>query len=141
MKLRVGGFGRADDHGFRDVIDDAARAAGVDDATMLLHMSHFIEALADRVSRGSVVTIPGFGKFAACYLFRNKSGKRMRPKFAAHAGFRHQVMLCAPVSTKGNDALTTYRHKHGYDGAFPTARPFKSMAQIRTEIAAQMAKD
>lgn len=149
MKLRVRGFNRvevnapASGQGFRDVIDDAARAAGVDDVTMLRHMSYFVEALADRVARGSIVTIPGFGKIAACYLARpgHHAGKRMRPKFVAHAGFRHQVVLCAPVSTKGNDALSKYHSKHAYDSAQLTSRPFKAMQKIRDDIKAQMAED
>lgn len=141
MKLRLRGFKSADGQGFKEVIEDAARNAGLSDDQMLLYMSHFIEALADRVSRGSIVTIPGFGKLAACYTFHHKSGRRMRPRFVAHAGLRHQVSLCAPISSKGNHALGAYAGKNSYDNASLTSRPFKAMEKIRDDIRAQMAQD
>ena len=138
MKIRLA---NVRDHGLGDVIDTAARNAGVTDDQMAFYMSHFIETLADHVARGGVVTIPGFGKFASCLIYQPRSGRKMRPRFAPHAGWRHQVALCAPVSTRGNDALAKWGHKHNSVNFKVTSRPFKAMQEIRATIKAQMAGD
>lgn len=136
MKIRLA---NVKDQALGEVIDTAARNAGVTDDQMALYMSHFVEALADHVARGGIVTIPGFGKFAACLIHHPRSGRKMRPRFSPHAGWRHQVSLCAPVSTRGNAALLKWGTKHCSDNVKLTSRPFKAMQEIRATIRAQMA--
>jgi len=137
MKIRLANI---KDQDLGEVIDTAARNAGITDDQMALYMSYFVEALADRVARGGIVTIPGFGKFAACLIHHPRTGRKMRPRFAAHAGWRHQVVLCAPVSTRGNAAMEVWGRTH-IGNHSPTSRPFKAMEQIRASIRAQMAEE
>lgn len=140
MNIRLPYFKHpAESAGINAVIENSARAAGIREDQMAIYMTHFFEALADEVSRGAIVSVPGFGKFAACLVKHPRTTARMRPRFSAHRGFRHQTVLCAPFSTKGNRALKIHEGNHCSDNDRKRSRPFIEMERVRACIRNQMA--
>lgn len=142
MKIKLPNLTREHAAGLEAVIESAAREAGVSDHEMLRISTHFLEALADEMSRGKIITIPGFGKFAAVYIkhFRARAGV-MRARFSPAAPLMNQVRLCCPITTKGNRALKVHEKNHHNASAAPSARPFAAFENIRRSIAAQMSED
>lgn len=142
MKIKLSGMSGKHGAAFADVIDRAAREAGVSDDQMLFYMSHFIEALADDVARGHIVTVPGFGKFAACYFKHHRNQPHsMQPRFSPAVGFVQQTKLCAPVSTAGNTALKYHKINHHLSTRRISARVMTATEGIRESIRRQMAQD
>lgn len=142
MKIRIPGMTGAHGAAFAEVIDRTARESGMSDDQVLLCMSHFIEALADDVARGRIVTVPGLGKFAACLVQHHRNRPRsMQPRFSPSVGFMQQTRLCAPVSTAGNKALKYHKYNHHLSTRRLTARPASAAEGIRESIRRQMAQD
>jgi hypothetical protein len=139
MKIRIPTLTREHAAGLEAVIEDAARAAGISDHEMLRITTHLFDAMADNMSRGTIITVPGFGKFAAVYIkhFRKRAGL-MRARFSPSASLVNQVRLCCPISTKGNRALKSHEKNHHNVSAAPSARPIGATEHIRRSIAAQM---
>lgn len=142
MKIKVTGLYGKDRDAFASVIDRAARESGMTDDQVLLCLTHIFESIADHVSRGGILTIPGFGKFAAVFIkhYRNRPPS-MLPRFSPSVGFLQQTRLCAPQSTRGNTALQYHKSNHHLSTRRPSARVLNAAASIRDSIRAQMAAD
>jgi len=127
-----------------DVIDFAARRSGLDDYRVTRVLTFLLEGIADQVSLGRTVRLPGFGVFAAFLDERrqyrgHRSGPVCHPKFSASKGFRAQVMSTAPCSRTGKSELATHRRNHSVSPhRYSTRRVFTSMGFIREEIARQL---
>lgn len=142
MKIRIRNLTRHDAEGLATVIEDSARAAGIGDHEMLRISTHLFEALADHISRGRIIAIPGFGKFAAVYIkhFRCRAGV-MRARFSPSAPLMNLVRICCPMSTRGNKVLKTHEKNHHNVSAAPRARPDNAFQSIRHSIKVQMGQD
>jgi hypothetical protein len=89
-------------------------------------MTYFLEAVADRVSLGHVVRIPGFGVFGPWLWESKHDGKQsVYPRFVAARPFRLQVRsICDPPKAK-NDVLARFQRSH-----HPSSRPDKVTSQV-----------
>lgn len=126
-------------------IETTARETGYDEHAVLIIMSRFWEALADEVSKGREVRIPGFGMFAPT-LIQNRGGAgnprggdptpRCKPTFAPTSAFRQQVAYGAPPSKLGNHAVKNYNRNHMRrdDGG----RVFTAQQKLREKIEASL---
>ena len=117
-------------------IEQASLETGVSQHTVALVMSHFLERLADEVSLGRVVRIPGFGMFAAKYY---PGSSTMSPKFSASRGFRVQVSETAPHTLEGSRALENHGRLRSTKSK--QQRVYTAQAFFRDRIKAQIAED
>jgi nucleoid DNA-binding protein len=128
------------------VIQFVATRHGCSTYEVGLMMTSFFESLADEVSQGKAVTLPGFGKFAAvlierkCDLARDPT-PRCKPDFSPSVGFIQQVRTCAPPTPAGKRKLDRHRRRnHPSSRAGKSAsRVFASSAAAREAIEAQLA--
>lgn len=128
------------------VIESVAARHGCSTYEVGLMMSSFFEFLADEVSQGNVVTLPGFGQFAAvlmerkCDLARDPT-PRCKPEFSPSVGFIQQVRTCAPATRASKRKLDRHRRRnHPSSRAGKSAsRVFASSAAARQAIEAQLA--
>lgn len=126
-------------------LDQAAVETGYDTVAVTLIMSSFLEALADEVSMGRGVLIPGFGRFApeplpGRYLKTSRDNTpRCRPMFAASRGFRNQVRLgvAAPADV---EVKRHYRFEknHSDRNRGKGQRVWSSQQALREQIHAQL---
>jgi nucleoid DNA-binding protein len=117
-------------------LEQASRETGVSQHTVALVMSHFLERLADEVSLGRVVRIPGFGMFAPKYYPGSES---IAPKFSASRGFRVQVSETAPHTMEGARALEN--HARLRSSASKQQRVYTAQAFFRDRIKKQIAEN
>jgi nucleoid DNA-binding protein len=117
-------------------IAHAARETGVSEHTTALVVSYFLERLADEVSLGRVVRIPGFGIFAAKHY---KGADVMAPRFSAARPFRLQVRHGAPKTDFGSEALRRHTHQTG-SSKRSSMRVFTAQAAYRDRIREQIAQ-
>jgi hypothetical protein len=116
-------------------IRHAAQENGVSEFVVARVMADFLTQLAEEVSTGNVVSIPGFGKFGAIPV----EPKRPRPNgqpfvvprlYPARA-FRNEcdATCSVPRARKNVDALRGYaRHQH------PTSRPERAHSRVFTAM-------
>ncbi len=97
-------------------IDSAAGHAHLSSERFLIALTHWIEAVANEVCVGHTVPIPGLGKIAPVLEERKARLARYNqgfpysvPQLVFSPGFRAQVKLTAPCSTKGKKSLNVYR--------------------------------
>ncbi len=125
-------------------LDRVADRTGMDVALAAMAMSHFLDALADEITRGNCVVIPGFGLFSpqavpARYLKTSKNSMpRCRPHFSAARGFRAQVAFGAPPSAVNAKQHRRHELNHGGWHRKAGARVFTAMQAFRDQIAAQL---
>ncbi|RLE15990.1 MAG: hypothetical protein DRJ50_15500 [Actinobacteria bacterium] len=131
----------------QEALDLAASQAGISQHTAAMMMTYFFEGIANEVTKGHIVRIPGFGVFAPVlderkqYLAR-RGGPKCLPRFSAAKGFRMQVMLTAPASRAGKVALATHRSNHRCSqNRYTTSRVFASMKAMRDQISLQLCVD
>lgn len=131
----------------KDIIDFAADRTGLDDYRVSKVLSYLLEGIADQVSLGRTVRLPGFGVFAP-YLDDRPAYRARRvgpvciPKFSPARGFRAQVMLSAPANDAGKRDLETHRRNHSVsERRYSSRRVFMSMKQFRDDIARQLGED
>lgn len=129
----------------QSVIKSTAQETGLDQHTVAIAMSWFLEGIADEVSMGRVVRIPGFGVWAP-WLVRHPAALARDPsprctvKFSPSRCFAQQVRWSAPASAAGTRALTRHRRSHSV-GSKPdraSARTWTAMRAFRASIEAQM---
>ena len=127
-------------------IEKTARETGYSEHTVLNMMSTFWEALADEVTRGHEVRIPGFGMFAPVLIsakgvkgnpMGNDPTRRCKPMFAPTRAFRQQVAFGAPPSLNGRHAMDNYHRNH--TGKDDGARVFTAQQSLRDKIERQLA--
>ena len=131
----------------RDIIDFTAERTGLDDYRISKVLSYLLEGVADQVSLGKTVRLPGFGVFAP-YLDERSAYQARRvgpvciPKFSPARGFRAQVMLSAPANDAGKRDLEAHRRNHSVSvRRYSSRRVFTSMKQFRDDITRQLGED
>lgn len=119
-------------------IEKAAVNSGVSEELTVLVMTHFLESIADEVTKGRAVTIPGFGMFVQ--VVRRWMGKSLyRPGFLPAVPFRNQVKF----GTRPLEDVTLQKrrfcknHARGGDNG---SRTFDVMKTIRDRVTAQLRK-
>lgn len=124
-------------------IDDAAGSARISSEKALVFLTHWIENVADEVCVGKPVPIPGLGKIAPWLEERPVRTKRYNqgfpysvPVFVPSPGFRRQVKLMAPCSTKGKKSLNMYRRNNS--GPNGKTLVHTTTAKIREAVARQL---
>ena len=97
----------------QEAIGVAADASGVHPALVAVIVSHVLEEIAEEVSRGTVVRIPGFGMFATkTYPPAYNGLGRAIPAFSASRGFRNLTNLQSSRSSANDKALRSHRANH-----------------------------
>ncbi len=131
---------REDVQTLKDAICHAADQTGTSEWKVAIIISHFFESVADKVSAGNVVTMPGFGLFSAYLYEREGQPSRVQPRFIAARPFRNQVNVCCPHWLAKNHKIESYRKSH-----HPSSRPDKShsttfgaMRAFRQQLEAQV---
>ncbi|MFN3242966.1 MAG: HU family DNA-binding protein [Planctomycetota bacterium] len=130
----------------QDAIDFAAERTACDSVAVAQVMSLFFEAIADEVSRGKVVRIPGFGIFAPVAV--SERDRRMsrdltprcKPAFSPSRGFRQQVRYGAPPNASGAERLKRFDKNHSSTKGRGAPRVWAAMEAMRDQIDAQLAR-
>lgn len=131
----------------QDIIDFIALETGIDTYRASRMVSFFLEGIADQLSMGKTVRLPGFGIFAPFLDDRpqyctRRPGPVCLPKFSAAKGFRAQVMTSAPANQAGKRDLENHRRSHSVsEENYSARRVFQSMAYFRRDIARQLGDD
>lgn len=146
MLVKIPMFPKAEDaKPLERCIEHASRKTGVDHYTAVLFMTHFLDQVADEVSKGRTVSIPGFGLFAAVWRrIQLPQGlvERMLPRFSPSRGFRNQVELTCPMDMHGSGTRKFHRHKSNQrtlgGSRSRSDRVFTAMENIRESISKQL---
>lgn len=141
MHIKIPHFPKAEDaRPLESCIEYACARTGVDHYTAVLFMTHFLDQLADEVTRGRTVSIPGFGMFAP-YL-RKPLGKDnvMVPRFSPSRGFREQVKWGSVPKLDGTRKFKNHQKNNApaSQSRRGSMRVFTAMEAIRQAISAQM---
>lgn len=128
---------------FIRTVDNAAGHANISSERFLIALTYWFEEVANEVCVGNPVPLLGFGELVPWLEERPIKCKRYNqgfpysiPKFAASPGFRAQVKLMAPCSTKGKRSLKNYRcNRSGPNGK---TLVHTTGAKIREDIARQL---
>lgn len=128
----------------RRMIELAADRSGIDQYKVAEVMTWWLEQLADEVSKGRAVQIPGFGAFFPVpdkKPVRRDGVRRCRVRFHAAVGFQQQVKLGAPPQDGIARRYLTYRKNHsaGDNVSGHNSRVFTALAAFRASIAQQLA--
>ncbi len=132
----------ADRESLQRCIDLAADRSGVGADGVVRVMSLFLEAIADEMTKGRAVRVPGFGIFVPAPIperHRRASRNltpRCKPVFSPSRGLRAQVALGVGPRPENIRALT--RHRANHSSSTGTERVFSAMAALRQQVAAQI---
>lgn len=126
------------------VIETTAANTGLDEYKVAEAMTWFLESLADEVTRGRMVQIPGFGAFFPVpdAVAANRSRvRRCRVRFHPAVGFQQQVKHGSPPQETIARKYRNYRcnHSAGDSSSGHHSRVFTSMKYFRDEISRQLA--
>lgn len=126
------------------VVAMSAAKSGYDEYTVAMVFSWCLQQIADEVSKGRAVQLPGFGAFFPLPDKRPRYRdhvRRCRVRFHASVGFQQQVKLCAPPQDTIERKWRIYRTNHsaGDRVAGHGSRVFTSMDAFRQSISAQFA--
>ena len=145
--VRIPFLSRSEDgQALQRCIDHAAERSALDSVAVAQVMSLFLEAIADEVSRGKIVRLPGFGMFApeAIPERHRKMSRdptpRCKPVFVPSRGFRAQVGAGALTSSTRELRLKRYRKNHSSAQGRGAPRVFMAMEAMRQQIDAQLAQ-
>ena len=129
----------------RRIVQHTAEKTGLSPQHVSVLASHFWEALADEVSKGRAVTLPGFGLFApVARTFRPRGEEHLVTssaiRFSAARGFREQVRSCAPPSASGRRRYRRHMRNHALGGPESRCgeRTFTAARAFRNAIARQI---
>ena len=117
MKARIPFLRRGEEHDtLIRTIDNAAGRANLSSERFLKALTYWFEEVANEVCVGKPVPIPSIGKIAPVLEERkvrlaryNQGFPYSVPQLVFSPGFRAQVKLMAPISTKGKESLDRYR--------------------------------
>jgi nucleoid DNA-binding protein len=125
-------------------LDLAAERSGVGADGVVRVMTLFLEAIADELTKGRAVRIPGFGVFVPTpvperhlRMSRDKT-PRCKPSFSPSRGLRAQVALGAGPNPENVRILK--RHRSNHANSTGTRRVFSAMQALRQQVAAQLGR-
>lgn len=143
--VRIPFLGKAADReSLRMCLDLAAERSGVGADGVVQVMSLFFEAIADELTKGRCVRIPGFGMFVPAPIpERHRRASRdltprCKPVFSPSRGLRAQVAL--GVGPKPENLRMLKRHRSNHSNATGSQRVFSAMAALRQQVAAQLGR-
>ena len=113
-----------------EVIEESSANAAMTFSQMAVAMSFFIEALADKVASGKVVSIPGFGQFAPWATESWQGEHYVAPRFQSALGFRNLVKVGCLVCKACNVTSENYRRNHTLEHSKPVTSDRTFMAQL-----------
>jgi nucleoid DNA-binding protein len=131
----------------KDVLLRTASECGYTHYEVARVMTFFLEHLADEVTAGKVVRIPGFGAFGA-WLIETASAlardprPRCRPVFSPARGFQEQVRYAAPPNRGPKERLMRHRRNHApathrdrsHSRVFTSMDAFRRMLSVEAGI-------
>ena len=134
----------ADRESLARCLDISAERSGVGADGVVQVISLFFEAVADELTRGRVVRVPGFGIFVPAPIpekHRRMSrdlSPRCKPSFSPSRGLRAQVAL--GVGPRPENIRALARHRSNHANATGTSRVFSAMQALRQQVAAQLGR-
>ncbi len=145
MMVKLPFLGKAADReSLRRCLDLAAERSGVGADGVVRVMSQFLEAIADELTKGRCVRIPGFGVFVPApiperhrRMSRNTSA-RCKPVFSPSRGLRAQVAM--GLGPRPENLRILKRHRSNHSNATGSQRVFTAMAALRQQVAAQLGR-
>jgi len=134
----------ADRASLQRCLDMSAERSGVGADGVVRVMTLFLEAIADELTRGRAVRIPGFGVFVPAPIperhrraSRNPT-PRCKPVFSPCRGLRAQVAL--GLGPQPENIRILKRHRSNHSDATGTRRVFSAMQALRQQVAAQLGR-
>jgi nucleoid DNA-binding protein len=145
VMVRIPFLGKAADReSLRRCLDLAAERSGVGADAAVRVMSLFFEAVADELTKGRAVRIPGWGLYIPAPIperhrraSRNPT-PRCKPVFSPSRGLRAQVAL--GVGPRPENVRMLKRHRSNHADATGTRRVFTAMQALRQQVAAQLGR-
>lgn len=134
----------ADRESLQRCIDLAADRSGVGADGVVRVMTLFLEAVADELTRGRAVRIPGFGVFVPAPIsekhrkMSRDMTPRCRPAFSPSRGLRAQVAL--GVGPRPENIRILRRHRSNHSNSTSSRRVFSAMRALRDQVAAQLGR-
>ena len=129
----------------RRIVQQAAARSGLSPQHVAIILSHGLEGIADEVSKGRVVTLPGFGAIFPVTRTTRARGTRTKVtqtvvRFSAARGFREQVRHGAPPSETGRRRYVRHMRNHALGGPEGrcSERTFTAARAFRDAIASQL---
>lgn len=129
----------------RRVVQHTAAQTGLSPRHVAVLASHFLEAVADEVSKGRAVTLPGFGALfpvtrSVCARGTKTKVSQTVVRFSAARGFREQVRHGAPPNDKGRRRYVRHMRNHALGGPESrcSERTFVSARAFRGAIESQL---
>lgn len=129
----------------RRIVQDTAAHTGLSPQHVAVLASYFWEALADEVSKGRSVSIPGLGLFAPVTRSVRARGSDVKVastviRFSASRGFREQVRFGAPPNETGRRRYNRHLKNHALGGPESrcSQRTFTAAKAFREQVASQL---
>lgn len=130
----------------RRIVQNTAAHTGLSPQHVAVLASYFLEAVADEVSKGHAVSIPGLGLFAPVTRTARARGSDVKVattviRFSASRGFREQVRFGAPPNLTGRRRYVRHMRNHALGGPESrcSQRSFTAAKAFREQIATQLA--
>lgn len=120
-------------------IEKSAIESGFSAAEVVHVMTHFLTALADEVSKGRAVAIPGFGMFVQKRYPRRAHRRYFRPVFLPAKAFKQQAQLGTPPVEVESRAALEYQRNNSRVGD-KGERPFAILEKFREFVAQQVGR-
>lgn len=134
----------ADRESLARCLDLAAERSGVGADGVVQVITLFFESIADELTKGRAVRIPGWGLYVPApiperhrRMSRNPAA-RAKPVFSPSRGLRAQVAL--GVGPRPENLRILKRHRSNHSNATGSQRVFTAMAALRQQVAAQLGR-
>lgn len=134
--IRIPSLHRESAKPLKRCIELAANRTGHSEEQVVAVMTLFLEALADEVTKGRAVSIPGFGMFVQSGVQRFQK-VRYRPNFIPSKPFRDQVTFGTRPLPEVRKAANGYSRNHARGGD-SGARTFAVLERIRKAVTSQV---
>lgn len=146
MQIRIPHATRQEEvQALKNAIERACVDSGVDEYTATMWLTRFLEAAADELTKGRVLSIPGFGLFVPYVLppSRRGSATPVPPlctvRFSAARPLRNQVRYGTPNEANNGRYIKHCRNHHpSSDPKKENQRVFTAMKGMRDRISAQL---
>lgn len=123
----------------RRCIEKTAAESGFSQGEVTWIMTFFLTAIADEVTKGRAVSIPGFGLFAQTRLHSFARGTTWRPWFIPANAFRQQVRLGTRPDEDVRKQTLGYSRNNAR-GTDPGTRPASALALLRATVSKQLGR-